>query len=90
MKVLIAGGTGFLGTRLTRSLLADGHEVLVLTRRTQSNALHVHWDGMTTKGWGHLVNDVDAVVHLTGYGLEHWPWTKRRKKKFADSRVLPG
>ncbi|HUG33757.1 MAG TPA: TIGR01777 family oxidoreductase, partial [Anaerolineales bacterium] len=46
--------------------------------------------GMTTKGWGHLVNDVDAVVHLTGYGLEHWPWTKRRKKKFADSRVLPG
>jgi uncharacterized protein (TIGR01777 family) len=33
---------------------------------------------------------VDAVVNLTGYGLEHWPWTKRQKQKFLDSRILPG
>lgn len=89
MKVLIAGGSGFLGTRLTRSLLADGHEVLVLTRRASTNARHIHWDGITTKGWGQVVDKVDAVVHLTGYGLEHWPWTNRQKKRFADSRILP-
>jgi uncharacterized protein (TIGR01777 family) len=33
---------------------------------------------------------VDAVVELTGYGLEHWPWTARQKKRFRDSRILPG
>jgi hypothetical protein len=33
---------------------------------------------------------MDAVVNLTGYGLEHWPWTRGTKQKFEDSRVLPG
>jgi uncharacterized protein (TIGR01777 family) len=33
---------------------------------------------------------MDAVVNLTGHGLEHWPWTKRQKQRFVDSRVLPG
>jgi uncharacterized protein (TIGR01777 family) len=32
---------------------------------------------------------MDAVVHLTGYSLDHWPWTDRNKKRFADSRILP-
>jgi len=50
----------------------------------------IHWDGKTVDGWGNLVNEIDAVVNLTGYGLEHWPWTKRQKQKFVDSRVLPG
>jgi hypothetical protein len=36
------------------------------------------------------VNEVDAVLNLTGFGLEHWPWTKRQKQKFIDSRVIPG
>jgi uncharacterized protein (TIGR01777 family) len=36
------------------------------------------------------VNEMDAVVNLTGFGLEHWPWTKRKKQKFVDSRVIPG
>jgi hypothetical protein len=36
------------------------------------------------------MNEMDAVVNLTGYGLEHWPWTKRQKQKFRDSRVIPG
>jgi uncharacterized protein (TIGR01777 family) len=90
MKALIAGGTGFLGGRLTKSLLADGHEVVVLTRRTPTEASQIKWDGLTVNGWRDIVNDVDAVVHLTGYGLEHWPWTERRKRRFADSRVLPG
>jgi uncharacterized protein (TIGR01777 family) len=33
---------------------------------------------------------MDAVVNVTGFGLEHWPWTKGQKQKFVDSRVLPG
>jgi uncharacterized protein len=90
MKVLIAGGSGFLGTALKRSLAKDGHDVFILTRRALQDPHQIQWDGRTTTGWGHIVNDVDAVVNLTGYGLEHWPWTKRQKQKFVDSRALPG
>ena len=89
MKVLIAGGAGFLGGWLSKSLRADGHEAIILTRRASSDASQIQWDGHTTAGWGHIVSEMDAVVQLTGYGLEHWPWTDRQKRKFADSRVLP-
>ncbi|HSM70278.1 MAG TPA: TIGR01777 family oxidoreductase [Anaerolineales bacterium] len=90
MNILIAGGTGFIGTALTKSLERDNHKVHILTRRKPVNSNQVQWDGKTTKGWRHIVNDMDAVVNLTGYGLEHWPWTKRQKQKFIDSRVIPG
>lgn len=90
MKVLIAGGTGFLGTALTQSLEKDGHEVIILSRRAPKNSRQIQWDGRTADGWGHIVNDVDAIVNLTGYGLEHWPWTPRQKRRFVDSRVMPG
>lgn len=90
MKVLIAGGSGFLGTALTRSLEKDNHKVIILTRRRPRNSGQIQWDGKTTIGWGNIINEVDAVVNLTGYGLEHWPWTKRQKQRFIDSRVIPG
>lgn len=90
MRVLIAGGSGFLGTALRKSLRDHGHEVFILTRRAPKNPDEIQWDGKTTSGWGQVVNDMDAVVNFTGYGLEHWPWTRKQKQKFLDSRVLPG
>jgi NAD dependent epimerase/dehydratase family enzyme len=90
LKVLIADGRGFLGSALSQSLLADDHQVVILTRGVADAPGHIHWDGRTTEGWGDLVNEVDAVVNLSGHGLEHWPWTSRQKKRFLDSRVLPG
>lgn len=90
MKVLIAGGSGFLGTSLRNSLVKDRHDVFVLTRRASKGTDQIQWDGKTIDGWGYVVNEMDAVVNLTGYGLEHWPWTKHQKQKFLDSRVLPG
>ncbi|NUQ84158.1 MAG: TIGR01777 family protein [Anaerolineales bacterium] len=90
MNVLIAGGSGFLGSALTNSLERDGHTVIILTRRKTADPNHIQWDGRTTNGWGSRVSEMDAVVNLTGYGLEHWPWTKRQKRKFLDSRILPG
>lgn len=90
MNVLIAGGSGFLGSALAKSLEQDGHKVFILTRRQPDRPNQIQWDGRTTTGWGSRVNEMDAVVNLTGYGLEHWPWTKRQKQKFIDSRVIPG
>lgn len=90
MKILIAGGSGFLGTALRNYLAHNSHEVFVLTRGPSRGRNQIHWDGKTAVGWGHLINEMDAVVNLTGYGLNHWPWTRRMKQKFVDSRVLPG
>ncbi len=90
MRILIAGGSGFLGTALRNFLAHNSHEVFILTRGSSSGRNQIHWDGKTAEGWGHLVSEMDAVVNLAGYGLNHWPWTKRMKQKFTDSRVLPG
>lgn len=88
MNILIAGGSGLLGTALKKSLLADGHKVFVLSRNAAPDC--IHWDGQTTTGWGSLVNEMDVVIHLAGESLSAWPWTVARKKSFADSRLLPG
>lgn len=90
MKVLIAGGSGFLGTALRNFLAHNSHEVFILTRAPSRGRNQIHWDGKTTDGWGYLVEEMDAIVNLTGYGLDHWPWTQRTKQKFIDSRILPG
>jgi len=95
MRVLISGGTGMIGTRLTRSLLADGHQVTVLTRRPEAarlpqGAAALGWDGCTSDGWGARMNAVDAVVNLAGERLAHWPWTPAFKRRVWDSRVDGG
>ena len=92
MKVMIAGGSGFLGRALTKSLLVDGHQVYILTRGTRAieGAQAVQWDAKTTAGWGHLVNEMDVMIHLAGKSLSSWPWTSATKQAFYDSRIIPG
>ena len=93
MKVLIAGGAGFMGRHLIKSLIADNHQVWVLSRDPNKNVEGtqvVKWDGKTTNGWAHIVNDIDVVVNLAGLSLYYWPWTSRKKQRFSDSRVEPG
>lgn len=93
MNIIISGGSGLLGTALTRSLLADGHKVFILSRgasKNKTDAQIIPWDGHTTSGWGHLINEMDVVIHLAGRSTSAWPWTASKKKSFEDSRILPG
>ncbi len=92
MNIMIAGGTGLLGTALTKSFLADGHKVFVLSRTpsNRSDVQIVEWDARSTNGWGHFVNEMDVVIHLAGRSTSAWPWTAAKKKSFEDSRILPG
>lgn len=92
MKILIAGGSGFLGRALTKSFLGDGHQVYILTRgsRVPAGAQAVQWDGKTADGWGHLLNQMDVVIHLAGKSLASWPWTRSTKRVFETSRLEPG
>lgn len=91
MNILIAGGSGFLGSALAQSLEQDGHRVFILTRQPPRTPAQIQWDGKTPDGgWASRLSEMDAVINLTGYGLDHWPWTRRQKQRFLDSRILPG
>lgn len=101
MRVIIAGGTGFIGSRLSNELAAEGHEVIVLSRSpalAEGLAKNVRiegWDAKSPYGWGHLVNGADAIVNLAGANLAgtgFFPsrWTEERKQVIIDSRVNTG
>jgi uncharacterized protein len=95
MRILISGGSGLIGSALSKSLLMDGHQVRVLTRTPQAARLPegaeaIEWDGRTSAGWGELVNQTDAVVNLVGERLSKFPWTKKNKSLFWNSRVEGG
>lgn len=99
MNVLITGGTGLIGSRLSASLTGDGHRVIILSRSPQAKRGNlpegvevVRWDGSTPDGWGHLINEVDAVINLAGesIGGEGFPptrWTEARKELIRSSRA---
>lgn len=86
MRVAISGSTGLIGTALTHSLTADGHDVVRLVRRPAQDA-EVQWDPMA----GHLpagaLAGVDAVVHLAGAGIGDKRWNAAYKRTILESRV---
>jgi uncharacterized protein len=95
MRIIIAGGTGMIGTALAKSLLLDGHQVWILSRNPSTailpeGARGVAWDGCTTAGWQSLVSQADAIVNLAGTSLGAGPWTKSRKNAILSSRVDAG
>lgn len=93
MKIFITGGTGFVGTTLTRELTAQGHEVTILTRSVTKE--HVLPNGAsfvegnpTEKGqWQEKVPDHDAFINLAGASIFN-RWTDETKKKLRASRIL--
>jgi uncharacterized protein (TIGR01777 family) len=91
MRIVIAGGTGFLGAALTHALRAGGHDVVVLTRqRAASGSGLARWTPDGAVGpWAQVVEGADAVVNLAGAPLDRGRWTAARKRALIDSRVLP-
>jgi hypothetical protein len=93
MKVVIAGGTGFLGRPLARGLAADGHEVVVLTRgsRRPSGEVprFVAWtpEGSRGDGWRAEIEGAEAVVNLAGEPIAGRRWSNAHKQRMLTSRV---
>lgn len=92
MKVLVAGGTGMLGTPLVKELAEKGHQVLVLTRSatrspSKENVLFLPWESLYSENVSKKFSNVDAVINLAGENLGSRLWTSTRKKALINSRV---
>ena len=102
MRIIISGGSGMVGSLLSRELAKDGHEVIILSRSPDKNRDRfgqgiqvVGWDGKSAAGWGTLIDGADAIVNLAGENLAGESlipsrWTDTRKRKILESRIQPG
>jgi uncharacterized protein (TIGR01777 family) len=95
MNIVVAGGTGLLGSALVTHLAALGHDLVILTRDASGQApvggprvRTREWipDGETGP-WAHELDTADAVVNLTGAGISDRRWTAARKALIRSSRV---
>jgi len=87
VKILLSGASGFLGSRLIPHLRDAGHETVQLVRREPADASQRRWNpaaGVLDRG---IVDDVDAVINLTGANVGGHRWTAAYKRLLIESRV---
>lgn len=85
MKVVLTGGTGFLGSALAEQLAADRHEVVAISRHaggTYKEVRHV-----TIPSGFDEIDGADAVINLAGAGIADERWTPARKAVLRASRL---
>lgn len=90
MRVVVTGGTGFIGATLVSALLRDGHAVAVLTRRPAAvppGAEAVAWDARSAGAWRRALAGADAVVNLAGESIAARRWTPAQRQRILESRV---
>lgn len=87
MKIVIAGGTGFIGRRLVRALRERGDVVAILSRRAAPGV--IAWDPADPASVDAALAGADAVVNLCGAGVADRPWTASRRRELVDSRLVP-
>jgi uncharacterized protein (TIGR01777 family) len=90
-KVIIAGGTGFLGQLLARSLSADQYEVVLLSRGEPGSSVEivgrlVKWDAHSIAGWMRELEGAKALINLTGRSID-CRHNQTNRKEILESRI---
>lgn len=92
MKVVIAGGTGFVGKALVNALLSEGHSVIILTRKApasvHNNLRFVEW--LNENDLSLVETELDGTnvfINLSGESINSGRWTNKRKARILKSRV---
>ena len=96
MKIIIAGGSGQVGSILARAFQQRGHDVTVLSRNGSDRTLAVKrarpwrvvkWDGATLNGWSDSIEGSDVVINLAGRSV-NCRYTSANRRSILDSRLL--
>jgi len=93
MKILITGGLGFIGRKLTEYFLKNGHRVMATGTRSTPRLIdhddfhYISADTTQPGDWQVEIRSADVVVNLAGRSLFH-RWTEKHKKQMRDSRIL--
>ena len=88
-RIIIAGGSGFLGTALARRFAARGDEVMVLTRAAKprtDGVREISWGAKTAGDWAALVDGAGVVLNLTGKSVD-CRYTEENRRAIIASRV---
>ncbi len=94
MRLLLTGGTGFVGNALRESLTEKGHEVVVLTRRSslenkpEIRTRYSFWNPPETGTWERELEGVGGVINLAGEPIIGKRWSTEQKRKISESRIL--
>jgi uncharacterized protein (TIGR01777 family) len=93
MKILMTGGTGFVGTTLARELTAKGHSVTVLMRKVEAGvslppgAISLEGDPTIRGAWQERVPEHEVFINLAGASI-FTRWTDEAKRAIRESRIL--
>lgn len=85
MKVIIAGGSGFLGNALEKFFTEKQNEVIVLTRNPKKNN-NVRWDARNIGEWANELNNADVLINMTGKSVD-CRYNEKNKKEILNSRI---
>lgn len=89
MKVVITGGTGFIGRSLCKQLLDRGHHLVVLTRQSsyRSHCAELNYLSWDSSSWQHALESCDAIVNLAGEPIAAKRWSPKQKLLIRESRI---
>lgn len=88
-NILITGGSGLLGTRLTEMLMQKGYQVSHLSRRSaEGPVLTYQWNVKRKTIDEKALVETDAIIHLAGAGIADKRWNETRKKEILESRTM--
>ena len=93
MRIVLTGGTGFIGAPLAQALVEKGHEVTILTRQALAsgrgkNPAFVAWSQDGGAAWKQALRECGAVINLAGEPIAARRWTPEQKQRIRDSRVV--
>src|SRR6185295_7784124 len=93
--ILITGGTGLIGTALSKLLIANKHDVIILSRKMPEQKAvndpaiqYAKWNIREQMIDEEAIKKADHIVHLAGASVAEKRWTSSRKKEIIESRIL--